>query len=245
MLQWIRSVIYTLLLFLVTGFFGVVVLVSALLPLTIEQRYVIPRSWGLFLTWLAKAVCGLGYSIEGQENLPDRPFISLWKHSSTWDTMAQMFVVPPAAWLLKREVTWIPIVGWAVSTYKPIAINRSAGHSAVNQVVSQGRERLKAGMGIVVYPEGTRVAPGQTRKYGISGALLATETGAPVVPIAHNSGYFWRRHSMLKKAGVIRVVIGPPIPTQGRTAREVNEQAQQWIEAKVAEIVAQPGGQPR
>jgi 1-acyl-sn-glycerol-3-phosphate acyltransferase len=240
----IRSLIYTTLLFLTTLFFGVVVLVSALLPLSIEQRYVIPRSWGRFLTWLAGVVCGLKYTVEGQENLPTEPFISLWKHSSTWDTFAQMFVVPPASWLLKREVIWIPIVGWAVSTYQPIAINRSAGHSAVNQVVSQGRERLKAGMGVIVYPEGTRVAPGQTRKYGISGALLATETGTLVVPIAHNSGYFWRRRSILKKPGLIRVVIGPPIDPKGLTAREVTDRAQQWIEAKVAEIVAQPGGQP-
>ena len=245
MLQLLRSVIYTTLMFLATGVFGVIVLLSALLPLTIEQRYVVPRTWGLFLTWLAGAICGLTYVIEGQENLPQEPFISLWKHSSAWDTMAQMFVVPPASWSLKREVLWIPIVGWAVATFKPIAINRRAGHSAVNQVVTQGRERLAAGLGIIVYPEGTRVLPGQTRKYGISGALLATATGALVVPIAHNSGYFWRRRSIIKKAGVIRVVIGPPIDPQGLTAREVNERAQRWIEAKVAEIVSQPGGQPR
>jgi 1-acyl-sn-glycerol-3-phosphate acyltransferase len=243
-MQAIRSLIYTTLMALGTGVFGVIVLISALLPLTLEQRYVVPRTWGLFLTWLAGAVCGLRYTIEGQENLPDRPFISLWKHSSTWDTMAQMFVVPPAAWLLKREVTWIPIVGWAVSTYKPIAINRSAGHSAVNQVVTQGRERLASGMGVIVYPEGTRVLPGQTRKYGISGALLATQTGTPVVPIAHNSGYFWRRRSIMKKAGTIRVVIGPPIDPTGMDPRESNNKVQQWIEAKVAEIVAQPGGKP-
>jgi 1-acyl-sn-glycerol-3-phosphate acyltransferase len=243
-MQYVRSFLYLVLFVAATAVFGVVVLISALLPLSIQQRYAIPRAWGLFLAWLAGVVCGLTYTVEGQENLPQEPFISLWKHSSTWDTFAQMFVVPPASWLLKREVVWIPIVGWAVSTYKPIAINRGAGHAAVNQVVSQGRERLRSGMGVIVYPEGTRVAPGQTRKYGISGALLATETGAPVVPIAHNSGYFWPRHSILKKPGVIRVVIGPPIPTQGRTPRAVNEQAQQWIEAKVAEIVAQPGGQP-
>jgi 1-acyl-sn-glycerol-3-phosphate acyltransferase len=243
-MQAIRSLIYSTLMVLGTGVFGVIVLISALLPLTLEQRYVVPRTWGLFLTWLAGAICGLKYTIEGQENLPDRPFISLWKHSSTWDTMAQMFVVPPAAWLLKREVTWIPIVGWAVSTYMPIAINRSAGHSAVNQVVTQGRERLASGMGVIVYPEGTRVLPGQTRKYGISGALLATQTGTPVVPIAHNSGYFWRRRSIMKKAGTIRVVIGPPIDPTGMDPRELNNQVQQWIEAKVAEIVAQPGGKP-
>ena len=97
MLQWVRSVLYTVLLFLGTGFFGVIVLLSALLPLSIEQRYVIPRAWGLSLTWLAKVVCGLGYVIEGQENLPSRPFISLWKHSSVWGTLAQMFDVPPAS----------------------------------------------------------------------------------------------------------------------------------------------------
>jgi 1-acyl-sn-glycerol-3-phosphate acyltransferase len=239
-----RSVLFTLLLFLTTVVFGILVLLSALLPLSIEQRYVIPRTWGRFLTWLAGVICGLRYVVEGQENLPQEPFISLWKHSSAWETMAQMFIVPPASWSLKREVIWIPIVGWAVSTFKPIVINRSAGHSAVKQVVSQGRERLQAGLGVIVYPEGTRVAPGQTRRYGVSGALLATETGALVVPIAHNSGYFWRRRSLTKHPGTIRVVIGPPIDPRGLDPREVNERAQQWIEAKIAEIIAQPGGQP-
>jgi len=243
-MQWVRSLLFTGLLFITTMAFGVVVLLSALLPLSIEQRYVIPRSWGLFECWLAKVVCGMNYVVEGRENLPDVPFVSLWKHSTAWETMAQMFVVPTAAWLLKREVLWIPIVGWAVSTYKPIAINRSAGHSAVNQVVKQGRERLAAGMGIVVYPEGTRVAPGQTRRYGVSGALLAIEAGAPVVPIAHNSGYFWPRRSLLKRAGTIYVVIGKPIDPTGLDAREINRRAQEWIEATIAEIVTRPGGKP-
>jgi 1-acyl-sn-glycerol-3-phosphate acyltransferase len=244
MLQWIRSLLYTTLLFLTTMAFGVVVLASALLPLTIEQRYVIPRTWGQFECWLASVICGIGYVVEGQQNLPKEPFVSLWKHSTAWETMAQMFVVPTASWLLKREVLWIPIIGWAVSTYRPIAINRRAGHSAVNQVVKQGRERLAAGMGVVVYPEGTRVAPGEVRKYGISGALLAVEAGVPVVPIAHNAGYFWRRRSLLKKPGTIYVVIGPPIDTRGLEPRQVNERAQQWIEATIAEIIQRPGGKP-
>ena len=238
----LRSLLYTTLLFLVTLVFGVIVLASALLPLTIEQRYVIPRAWGRFLTWLAGAICGLRYVVEGQQNLPDQPFISLWKHSSAWDTMAQMFVVPTASWLLKREVIWIPIVGWAVKTYQPIAINRGAGHSAVNQVVKQGKERLAAGMGVIVYPEGTRVAPGQTRKYGISGALLAREAGVPIVPIAHNSAYLWPRRSPLKKKGTIYVVIGKPIDPSGMDPREINERAQQWVEATIAELIQRPGG---
>jgi len=244
MLQWVRSLVFTVLLFLTTLAFGVAVLVSAMLPLSIEQRYVIPRNWGLFLTWLAKVTCGIDYVIEGRERLPTVPFISLWKHSSVWETLAQMFVVPPASWLLKHEVLWIPVVGWAVKTYKPIAINRGAGHSAVNQVVRQGRERLAAGMGVVVYPEGTRMAPGQTRKYGISGALLAVETGAPIVPIAHNSAYLWRRRSLLKKAGTIYVVIGEPIDPVGRDPRQINEQVQAWMEATIADIVRRPGANP-
>jgi 1-acyl-sn-glycerol-3-phosphate acyltransferase len=240
-MQWVRSLLFTTLFIVTTLLFGVAVLIAALLPLSIEQRYVIPRNWGLFLTWLAKVICGIDYVIEGRENLPSEPFVSLWKHSSAWETLAQMFVVPPASWLLKREVLWIPVVGWAVKTYKPIAIDRSAGHSAVNQVVRQGRERLAAGMGVIVYPEGTRMAPGQTRKYGVSGALLAVETGAPVVPIAHNSGYLWKRRSLLKYPGTIYVVIGKPIDPQGLDARGVNERAQQWIEATIAEIVQRPG----
>jgi 1-acyl-sn-glycerol-3-phosphate acyltransferase len=155
-----------------------------------------------------------------------------------------MWVVPTAAWLLKREVLWIPVVGWAVKTYKPIAIDRSAGHSAVNQVVRQGRERLASGMGVIVYPEGTRMPPGQTRKYGVSGALLAVETGAPVVPIAHNSGYLWKRRSLLKHSGTVYVVIGKPIDPRGLDARTVNERAQSWIEDTIAEIVQRPGGRP-
>lgn len=244
MLQWVRSLVYTLLLFAGTVAFGVVVLVAALLPLTIERRYAIPRTWGLFHTWLAKVICGLDYRVEGQENLPAGPFVSLWKHSSTWDTLAQMFVVPTAAWLLKREVIWIPVIGWAVSTYKPIAINRSARSSAVNQVVRQGKERLAAGMGVIVYPEGTRVLPGQTRRYGVSGALLAREAGVPVVPIAHNSGYLWPRRSPLKRKGTIYVVIGRPIDPTGLDPREVNTRAQEWIEATIAEIIQRPGGNP-
>ena len=241
MLQWVRSLVFTVLLFLTTLAFGVAVLVAAALPLSIEQRYVIPRNWGLFLTWLAKVTCGIDYVVEGRERLPARPFISLWKHSSAWETLAQMFVVPPASWLLKREVLWIPVVGWAVKTYRPIAIDRRAGHSAVNQVVKQGRERLAAGMGVVVYPEGTRMPPGQTRKFGISGALLAVETGAPIVPIAHNSGYLWRRRSLLKKPGTIYVVIGEPIDPVGRDPRQINEQVQAWMEATIAEIARRPG----
>jgi 1-acyl-sn-glycerol-3-phosphate acyltransferase len=243
-MQALRSLLFTLLLFLVTLVFGVIVLVVATLPMSIERRYAVPRGWAHTLLWLLKWICGLDYRVEGREHLPAVPFVSMWKHSSAWETIAQMIVVPTASWSLKREILWIPVVGWAVRTYRPIAIDRSAGGSAVKQVVAQGRERLAEGMGVVFYPEGTRVAPGETRKYGVSGALLAVESGAPVVPIAHNSGYFWRRRGIIKRPGTIRVVIGPPIDPTGLHPREINERAQAWIEATIARIVAEPGGKP-
>jgi 1-acyl-sn-glycerol-3-phosphate acyltransferase len=241
-MQLLGSVLFTLLFFITTAVFGVIVLACAWLP--IHARYAIPRAWARSLFAMLKVLCRLDYTVEGREHLPKEPFISMWKHSSTWDTIAQMIIVPPAAWILKREVIWIPIVGWAVATFRPIAIDRSAGGSAVKQVVAQGRKRFAEGLGVLIYPEGTRVAPNETRKYGVSGALLATQTGRLVVPIAHNSGYFWRRRGLMKLPGTIRVVIGPPIDPAGLDPREVNERARRWIESTIANIIARPGGRP-
>ncbi len=139
------------------------------------------------------------------------------------ETIAQAAVFPPQAWVLKRELMWIPLVGWAVKCLKPIAINRKAGAAAVTQVVEQGKARLQEGLWVLIFPEGTRVAVGETRKYGVSGSLLASRAGCKIIPVAHNAGYFWPRRGWVKKPGTIRVVIGPPIDAAGRDARELNE----------------------
>ena len=129
----------------------------------------------------------------------------MWKHTSTWETMAQMVVFPPQAWVLKREILWIPLVGWATWLLKCIAIDRGAGHRAVNQVLDQGRDRLAAGIWVLIFPEGTRMAPGETRKYGMSGSLLASQAGVKLVPVAHNAGDLWPRRGLVKKPGLVRV----------------------------------------
>jgi 1-acyl-sn-glycerol-3-phosphate acyltransferase len=154
----------------------------------------------------------------------------MWKHSSAWETIAQVVVCPPQAWVLKREIMWIPLVGWAINFLRPIAINRSAGATAVNKIVAQGKERLASGAWVVIFPEGTRVRDGETRKYGLSGALLASRAGCSVIPVAHNAGKFWPRRGWLKKPGTIQVVIGPPIEAAGRDPRSINADVQQWIE---------------
>jgi len=237
--QHLRSLIYTVMLFLTTAFFAIVVIVFMWLPPA--RLYAVPRTWARLNLWLLKTLCGLDYRIEGAEHLPDVPFISMWKHSSTWETIAQMLLVPRASWLLKREILWVPLLGWAIARFKPIAIDRKAGGTAVNQVVTQGRERLGEGLGVIIYPEGTRVAPGETRKFGMSGALLASQSGAPLVPIAHDSGYYWRRRGLLKRPGTIRVVIGPPLDPRGLEPREITERAKAWVDSTVAQLARQQG----
>jgi 1-acyl-sn-glycerol-3-phosphate acyltransferase len=236
-MQWLKSFVCTVLLFANTFVFAVIVMLAA--PFGLDARHAAARGWAHTNLWLLKVLCGLDYVVEGAENIPrGGAHISYWKHTSAWETIAQMLIFPPQSWVLKREIMWIPLVGWATALMRPIAINRSAGHRAVNQVVEQGSRRLAEGLWILLFPEGTRVMPGQTRKYGLSGALLASKTGAKLVPVAHNAGDYWARRGLLKKPGTVRVVIGPPIASQGRDPRELNEQAQAWVEAKMAEISA-------
>jgi len=131
---------------------------------------------------------------------------------------------------------WLPFVGWSLMAIRCIAIDRSSGQSARDQVLTQGAQRLKEGLGVTIFPEGTRVAPGKRRRYGIGGALLATRTGTPILPIAHNAGEFWGRYAFRKRAGTVKVVIGPLIRTQGRDAPSVNAEVERWIETQMRSI---------
>jgi 1-acyl-sn-glycerol-3-phosphate acyltransferase len=229
-MQFIASLIYTSFFLLFTFAYAIFfAIASSFLPF--RGRFALARAWGRVLLFALKAICRLDYRVEGMENLPAAPSIALVKHSSSWETFAQTVLLPPQAWVLKRELTWIPFVGWGIRLLRAIAIDRGAGGAAVRQMIEQGSQRLNEGIWIVVFPEGTRMAPGQTRRYGVGGAAVAAETGALVVPVAHNAGYFWPRRGLMKKPGTIRVVIGKPIITKGRDAREINEEAQRFIEA--------------
>jgi 1-acyl-sn-glycerol-3-phosphate acyltransferase len=183
-----------------------------------------------------RLLCGLDYSVEGRQHLPEGGAVVLLKHSSTWETVAQILIFPRQSWVLKRELISIPMFGWAVRRLEPIAIDRKSGATAVQQVLSQGKSRLARGLCVMIFPEGTRMPVGQTRRYGLSGALLASAAGKPVVPVAHNAGFFWPRRGWLKRPGTVRVVIGAPIPTAGREPREINDDVQRWIEAQVAQL---------
>jgi 1-acyl-sn-glycerol-3-phosphate acyltransferase len=236
-MQWLLSIVFTLFMAVWTISFGV--MYCLITPfLNFRGRFwmagVMTHVCFFGLKWL----CGLTYVVEGRENLPAAGnHVIFMKHSSTWETYAIMILFPPLVWVMKREIYWIPFVGWGCMLARCIAIDRKAGHSAVNQVLLQGKDRMERfGAWVLVFPEGTRMAAGETRKYGSSGTLLAAQQGCRIVPVAHNAGFFWPRRGLLKKRGVIRVIIGPPVEAAGRDTREVNEEVQAWIERNVEAV---------
>jgi len=206
--------------------------VIACLFLPFPRRYRLVRAYAASVLWVLKWSCGLTYRVEGAP-LPEGCHVALWKHSSSWETMAMMVVFPRQVWVLKRELLWIPVVGLGLRQLHSIAIDRKAGHSAVAQVIEQGKDRLAEGDWVIIFPEGTRMPANETRRYGVSGTLLAAETGKLIVPVAHNAGRYWPRRGLLKKPGTVRVVIGTPVAPGTREVREVNEEIQQWVEATV------------
>ena len=231
----VGSLLFTAFLFLFTFFYAIFfVIACSMLPF--PRRFALARFWANTLLTVLKWTCKLDYVIEGRENLPPGNHIALWKHSSSWETIAMAVVFPRQVWVLKRELLWIPFVGGAIRQLHAIAINRKTGGSAVSQVVEQGKQRLAEGDWVMIFPEGTRMPPGQTRKYGVSGTLLAREAKQQNEPDTHKAGHYWPRRGLFKKSGTIRLVIGPPIDPAGADPREVNERAQQWIESKIAAL---------
>jgi 1-acyl-sn-glycerol-3-phosphate acyltransferase len=205
-------------------------------PLGHRAGFAVARAWALSMLYAGRWICGLRYVVEGEENVPDEPSVIMIKHATVFETYAQLVFFPIQTWVLKRELKWIPLFGWGLALLKPIAINRGAGHSAVTQVIEQGKARLAEGIWVTVFPEGTRVAPGKTKKYGISGAALARDAGVKIVPVAHNAGDLWPRRGIIKRPGLIRIVIGPPIDALAQAPKETNLIVQEWIEAKMRQI---------
>ena len=230
----IGSLIYTVLLFLsvLVGAFSIV-LVGIF---SRDAAWRVPPAWAHFNLWALRWLCGLRYQVEGAENIPERDAVFFWKHQSAWETIAQFGLLPRLACVLKRELMWVPVLGWALSLLRQIPIDRGSGGRAVRQWVREGRNRLYEGMMVVIFPERPRMARGATRRYGVSGAALARESGRPVVPVAHNAGDYWPRRGLRKRRGTVRVVFGPPIPSAGKSAQEINQEAQRWVESTMARI---------
>ncbi len=234
----LRSILYMLLLFIVTPPYALLMIFCFPLPHRARRYTAVP--WVFMTIWLIKHVLGIDYRVIGRENIPNRPVVILSKHQSAWETVVLQQVFPLALFVWKRELKWqLPFFGWALAVIPMISINRGAGKNALKQLVDQGRLRLSQGYPVIIFPEGTRVAPGHHRRYKIGGALLGVEAGAPVLPLAHNAGEFWGRNAFFKSPGTITVSIGPAIDPTGLSAEEVNSRAEVWMEAEMARISPQ------
>jgi len=231
----VRSLIFSLYMGVSALFAGAVVFIAIWAPFRFK--------WWVCVTWCrsmvraGELICGLKVVVEGRENIPDEPSVVMIKHTTALETYWHVTEFPRCAWVIKRELQWLPLFGWAIAIlFEPIGINRKAGRSAVRQVIEQGKERLAKGVWVTIFPEGTRMPAGETRRYGTSGAALAEAAGVKIVPVAHNAGDFWPRRGFWKKPGTVRIRIGEPIEPSPDGPKETNRIVQHWIEGTMLEI---------
>ncbi len=207
------------------------------LPLKPVTRNKLISGWARSMLWWLKVTCNIRHQITGLEHIPNSPTIILSKHQSTWETFAFQAIFPTQVYVLKRELLWIPIFGWGLAMSSPIAINRAAGREALKQLVEKGKDRLAKGLWVVIFPEGTRIAPKKRGKYHIGGAWLATHTQTAVLPVAHNAGDFWPK-GFIKTPGLIQIHIGQAIQTAGLKTDALNQLVENWIETEMATLTA-------
>lgn len=240
-LVYLRSTLFMFCYVLATMLYGLLALpLSFLLPLNWRHRILI--SWCTLVIFLLRLICGARYRITGLENLykTPGPKVILCKHQSTWETLKLQSLFWPTSTILKRELLAIPIFGWGLRALRPIAINRSNPREALRAVKTQGLKRLESGLNLVLFPEGTRMRPGQRGKYARSGPDIAIAAGADILPVAVNAGHCWPASSWLKYPGEIEVVIGQPIPVAGQTSRALITQVEEWIENELERIEGYP-----
>jgi 1-acyl-sn-glycerol-3-phosphate acyltransferase len=230
----LRSFAFAVLQIVVTPAWAVISLLT--FPFSRITRYRIISTWSRFMVWTAGWLLGIRYRVIGAENIPSEPCVILGKHESAWETLAFQVIFPPQVWVVKRELLHIPFFGWGLAMLSPIAIDRKQRRRALAHMVEQGRERLDSGFSIVIFPEGTRTAPGTRGIYQAGGAWLAIRTGAAVLPVAHNAGSYWPRNAFVKRPGVITVSIGPSMRAEGRKASAVMKNVEEWIENEMQRI---------
>ena len=211
-------------------------LLSLMFSLPLKYRIGVIRIWMSYTLGCLRIICGLKYTVEGLENIPDHGFIVMSKHGSTWETIAIQRFFRPLVWVVKRELTWIPFFGWGLKAMDAIALNRGTGRKAINQLIQESRFHMDNGRILMLFPEGTRVLPRQQKPFKLGGAIVSQRTGYAVLPIAHNAGEFWPRHSWIKWPGTIRVVIGKPIDPAGKKPEQIIDEVATWIVSECERI---------
>lgn len=233
-MTFLRSLLFTAFMLVTMPLTVLALLLVFWLPMRSRRLFVMP--WIQLVMWMVRHLLKIEQRLLGAENIPATPCVVFSKHQSAWETFALQLIFPLTSFVYKKELHWLPFFGLGLKLMPFVGIDRGAGKAALNQVAERGTQRLAEGYTVVIFPEGTRVAPGQHRRYKIGGAHLAVRSGAPVVPVALNSGECWRRQTFLKTPGTVTVSIGPVIDPTGKTAEEVNTAAERWIEAEMRRI---------
>ncbi|GAA3909821.1 1-acyl-sn-glycerol-3-phosphate acyltransferase [Halomonas cibimaris] len=239
MINVLRSVVFYVGYFSAMLVCGVLLLpVAPFLPLA--GRYRLLNLYNHFLIRWFRLACGVRYDIRGREHLPRGACVIQANHQCEWETVFLQVMMPPVCTVLKRELLNIPIFGWGLRLLRPISLDRSRPSRALKQVLTQGVARLQSGLSVLIFPEGTRVDPGVRRRYNKSGTVIACRAGVPVLPVAHNAGERWPGRHWVKHPGVLRVRIGAPIETAGKTPDAVLAEVEAWIEGQLEEISEVP-----
>lgn len=233
-MTWLRSALFQIILLVVVIPYAGLVLCTAPFPRLVRWRII--AGWPQFAFWLSRHLLRIDYEVHGREHIPATPCVVLSKHQSAWETIAYTTIFPPHVYVLKRELLWLPFLGWGLALMSPIAIDRSNRKAAMQRVIQLGGERLAQGLSIMVYPEGTRIAVGRRGVYKLGGAVIAVQNRALALPVAHNAGLVWPRNSFVKRPGKVTVVIGAPIATEGLTAEQVMRRAEEWIEGEMERL---------
>jgi 1-acyl-sn-glycerol-3-phosphate acyltransferase len=231
---WLRSLLFNLAFFSATATIALLLLPLALGP---RRWLTLPvRGWAAVVIWLLRVICGIRLRVTGAEHLPHGAGLIAAKHQSAFDTVVWLRLLPDAVYVLKRELLHIPLYGWLARKAGMIAVDRAGGASAMRHLLKAGKAAAEAGRQIVIFPEGTRVAPGVRVPYQPGVLALAAATGLPVVPVATDSGRYWGRRSFRKCPGTITVAVLPPVPADLRRDA-LMERLEAEIETETARLL--------
>lgn len=227
------------------GYFTALLVIGApmtllAIPFPLRQRFALLNLYNRFVLFWLKITCSIDYHFEGLENIPNSAHVMVANHQSEWETIILHTLKPPLCTVLKQELLNIPIFGWGLRLIKPIPLDRSQPAKMLRKVLKVGGERLNEGLSVLIFPEGTRVAPGNRKPFSKSAAMIACKAGVPLLPVAHNAGEHWDPKSWIKRSGTLTLRIGKPIATVGRKADEVIAEAEAWVEKQLVEISAIP-----
>lgn len=240
MIQWIRSLIFFIALIMI-GIIFIPFMILLSYCITERQYYPIVKLWCSLALFLLRVIAGVKYRVHGIENiarLKERSAVIISNHQSTFETFVFPVLFPTYCFVLKKELLKIPLFGQGLSRLHPIAIDRSEGREALKMMISATKARLEEKISVIIFPEGTRVAPGESLPFKNGAFLVASKLKAPIMPISVNSGLAWPRGQLLKHKGTIDITIGDFIESDDKSVQELNDATYQWIQDNMHKTLA-------